>query len=535
MNIKSNEPILYKLVNSVVTAMSSHYPELKEKQKYIEETILSEENAFLRTLEKGVSQFEKIVENTSVDTIKGSDAFKLYDTYGFPLDLTEMMAEEIGKKVDVEGFNNEMIIQQALAKSGQKFIMDNADIKWELKLVKKHSNFVGYEKMKISSEIVNYALNGDHLIIVLLDTPFYAESGGQIGDTGMIRNNDFIADVKDTQRDGDYIFHICNLRNGSISRNLGVDCEIDINRRCDIMLNHTATHLLHQAIKDVLGDHVNQAGSLVHPEYLRFDITHPKKISSEDLKTIEDIVNKKINENIKVVTKIKSLEDAKLQGATALFGEKYGDNVRVLSIGSFSMELCGGTHVSNTGEIQKFKIKHEKAISSGVRRVHALTNKQVDLYVKMKTEELGLQEQAHQKKELDRKNQLLLLESVDIVSICKNKISVNNIDFLIAKVNLGSAGDLKEINKKVRKNFPSGIVCLSTEVQGKKTLSIGVSDDLIKQSIIAGDLVKEVSANLDGSGGGRKDFAMAGISSKNSTAQINDIIKNTITTILEKI
>ncbi len=535
MNIKSNEPILYKLVNSVVTAMSSHYPELKEKQKYIEETILSEENAFLRTLEKGVSQFEKIVENASADTIKGSDAFKLYDTYGFPLDLTEMMAEEIGKKVDVEGFNNEMIIQQALAKSGQKFIMDNADIKWELKLVKKHSNFVGYEKMKISSEIVNYALNGDHLIIVLLDTPFYAESGGQIGDTGMIRNNDFIADVKDTQRDGDYIFHICNLRNGSISRNLGVDCEIDINRRCDIMLNHTATHLLHQAIKDVLGDHVNQAGSLVHPEYLRFDITHPKKISSEDLKTIEDIVNKKINENIKVVTKIKSLEDAKLQGATALFGEKYGDNVRVLSIGSFSMELCGGTHVSNTGEIQKFKIKHEKAISSGVRRVHALTNKQVDLYVKMKTEELSLQEQAHQKKELDRKNQLLLLESVDIVSICKNKISVNNIDFLIAKVNLGSAGDLKEINKKVRKNFPSGIVCLSTEVEGKKTLSIGVSDDLIKQSIIAGDLVKEVSANLDGSGGGRKDFAMAGISSKNSTAQINDIIKNTITTILEKI
>jgi alanyl-tRNA synthetase len=535
LNLKSNEPILYKLVGSVVTTMSSHYPELKEKQQYIEQTILSEENSFLRTLEKGVIQFEKIIENTSADIINGNDAFKLYDTYGFPLDLTEMMAEEIGKKVDVDGFNSKMLKQQALAKSGQKFVMDNANIKWELALDKKHSNFVGYDKMKISSEMVNYALNEDHIIIVLKETPFYAESGGQIGDTGIIKNNDFTVDVEDTQRDGDFIIHICSLKNGSIRKNLDVDCEVDLNRRSDIRLNHSATHLLHQAIKDVLGNQVNQAGSLVHPEYLRFDITHPNKISKEDLKAIEDIVNKKIKENIPVETGIKSLEDAKKEGATALFGEKYGDKVRVLSMGSYSMELCGGTHVSNTGEIQKFKIKHEKAISAGVRRVHAITHKQVDFFVKKKTEELGLQEQAHEKKELKRKNQLSLLEAVDIESVLKDKISINNINFLIAEVNLGSAGDLKEINKRVRNNFLSGIVCLLTEVEDKKTLSIGVSDDLIKKSIIAGDLVKEISMQLDGSGGGRKDFAMAGISSQNSTAKINDVIKNTIKTILEKI
>ena len=535
MNLQSKEPILYKLVASVVSTMSSHYPELKEKQQYIEQTILSEENAFLRTLEKGVIQFEKIVENNNSDIINGSDAFKLYDTYGFPLDLTEMMAEEIGRKVDVDGFNDEMLKQQAMAKSGQKFIMDNTDVKWELAIDKNHSSFVGYDKMKVSSEITNYAFTDDCVIIVLRETPFYAESGGQIGDTGIIQNEDFSFHVQDTQRDGDFIFHICNLKNGSIGKNLNVDCAIDENRRFDIKLNHSATHLLHQAIKDVLGDHVNQAGSLVHPDYLRFDITHPNKISKEDLEKIENTVNKKIKENIEVKTSIKSLEDAKKEGATALFGEKYGDKVRVLSIGSFSLELCGGTHVSNTGEIQKFKIKHEKAISSGVRRVHAITNNQVDLYVKKKTEELGLQELAHQKKELEKSNQLSLIEAVDIKTILENRISIDDIDILIANVNLGSAGDLKEINRRVRNKFLSGLICLFTEVEDKKTLSVGVSDDLIKKSIIAGELVKDIAMQLDGSGGGRKDFAMAGISLKSSSAKINDVIKNTIKTILEKI
>ena len=535
MNLKSNEPLLYKLVDSVVSTMSNHYPELKEKQQYIEQTILSEENAFLRTLEKGVMQFERIVENTSSDKIKGKDAFKLYDTYGFPLDLTEMMAEEINKKVDVDGFNKEMLKQQTLAKSGQKFIMDNNDIKWEMVSDEKHSRFVGYNDMEISAKIVNYAFNGDNIILVLNETPFYAESGGQIGDTGLITNNDFTVNVEDTKKNGDFILHICSIKSGSIGKNLNVDCRIDINRRADIKLNHSATHLLHQAIKDVLGDHVNQAGSLVHHDYLRFDITHPNKISKNDLNAIEDIVNKKIKEKINVETKIKSLEEAKKEGATALFGEKYGDKVRVLSMGSYSMELCGGTHVMNTGEIQKFKIKHEKAISTGVRRVHAITNKHVDLYLQKKTEELSLQDQAHQKKELERKNQIMLLNAVDIESIIRDKISFNDINFLIAEVNLGSAGDLREINKKVRSNFTSGLVCLFTEIEDKITLSIGVSNDLIKKSIIAGDLVKDIALKLGGSGGGREDFAMAGISSKNSTEKIKDIIKNTITIILEKI
>ena len=351
MNLEIKEPILFKLVDSVVSTMSSHYPELKEKQEYIEQTILSEEQSFLRTLENGVIQFEKIVSSTSGSEIHGKDAFKLYDTYGFPLDLTQLMAEERKMTVDIDGFDVEMKNQKELAKSGQKFEMDNLDLKWNLETKSSHSIFVGYENESISSKIINHAESGDDIIIILENTPFYSESGGQIGDAGIISNDDFSARVNDTQKNGDYVLHICTLTNGSIGDNLSVDCMIDVDRRNNIKVNHTATHLLHQSLKDVLGNHVNQAGSLVHPEYLRFDITHPNKISSKELESIELIVNQKIDEDITVETSIKSLEEAKKEGATALFGEKYGDQVRVVTIGEFSKELCGGTHASSTGNI----------------------------------------------------------------------------------------------------------------------------------------------------------------------------------------
>ena len=306
MNLEIKEPILFKLVDSVVSTMSSHYPELKEKQKYIEQTILAEEQSFLRTLENGVVQFEKIVSSTSGSQINGKDAFKLYDTFGFPLDLTQLMAEERDMTVDVDGFDIEMKKQKELAKTGQKFEMDNVDLKWNLETDNSHSIFVGYENESISSKIINHADSEDKLIIVLENTPFYSESGGQIGDTGIIENGDFSARVNDTQKNGDYILHICKLTKGSIGNNLSVDCTVDSDRRNNIMVNHTATHLLHQSLKDVLGSHVNQAGSLVHPEYLRFDITHPNKISSTELDDIEIIVNQKIGEDITVKTSIKS-------------------------------------------------------------------------------------------------------------------------------------------------------------------------------------------------------------------------------------
>ena len=512
MNLEIKEPILYKLVDSVVSTMSYHYPELKEKQEYIEQTILSEEQSFLRTLEKGVIQFEKILSTTSGSEIHGKDAFKLYDTYGFPLDLTQLMAKERKMTVDIDGFDVEMKNQKELAKSGQKFEMDNLDLKWNLETKSSHSIFVGYENESISSKIINHAKNGDNIIIILENTPFYSESGGQIGDAGIISNDDFSARVNDTQKNGDYVLHICSLTNGAIGDNLSVDCMIDVDRRNNIKINHTATHLLHQSLKDVLGDHVNQAGSLVHPEYLRFDITHPKKISLKELEDIELIVNQKIGEDITVETSIKSLEEAKKEGATALFGEKYEDEVRVVTMGKFSKELCGGTHVSSTGKINKFKIKHDKAISSGIRRINAITHNEVDLYLKQKSEELGLLKEAEKKKEEEKQSQSILLNNVDIDSIIKNPImDFDGIELLFSKVELGVASDLKTVSKKIKNKVDSSIIFLFTEIDKKITISISITDDLIAKSFHAGKLVKFLATELNGRGGGKEDFAMAGI------------------------
>ena len=512
MNLEIKEPILYKLVDSVVSTMSYHYPELKEKQEYIEQTILSEEQSFLRTLEKGVIQFEKILSTTSGSEIHGKDAFKLYDTYGFPLDLTQLMAKERKMTVDIDGFDVEMKNQKELAKSGQKFEMDNLDLKWNLETKSSHSIFVGYENESISSKIINHAKNGDDIIIILENTPFYSESGGQIGDAGIISNDDFSARVNDTQKNGDYVLHICSLTNGAIGNNLSVDCMIDVDRRNNIKMNHIATHLLHQSLKDVLGDHVNQAGSLVHPEYLRFDITHPKKISLKELEDIELIVNQKIGEDITVETSIKSLEEAKKEGATALFGEKYEDEVRVVTMGKFSKELCGGTHVSSTGKINKFKIKHDKAISSGIRRINAITHNEVDLYLKQKSEELGLLKEAEKKKEEEKQSQSILLNNVDIDSIIKNPImDFDGIELLFSKVELGVASDLKTVSKKIKNKVDSSIIFLFTEIDKKITISISITDDLIAKSFHAGKLVKFLATELNGRGGGKEDFAMAGI------------------------
>ena len=535
MNLEIKEPILFKLVDSVVSTMSSHYPELKEKQEYIEQTILSEEQSFLRTLENGVIQFEKIVSSTSGSEINGKDAFKLYDTYGFPLDLTQLMAKERKMTVDIDGFDVEMKNQKELAKSGQKFVMDNLDLKWNLETKSSHSIFVGYENESISSKIINHAKNGDDIIIILEKTPFYSESGGQIGDAGIISNDDFSARVIDTQKNGDYVLHICSLTNGAIGDNLSVDCMIDVDRRNNIKINHTATHLLHQSLKDVLGNHVNQAGSLVHPEYLRFDITHPNKISSKELESIELIVNQKIDEDITVETSIKSLEEAKKEGATALFGEKYGDQVRVVTIGEFSKELCGGTHVLSTGKINKFKIKHDKAISSGIRRINAITHNQVDLYLKEKSEELGLQKEAEQKKVEEKQSQSILLDSVNVDLIASKPIKkINGTDLFFSKVELGIASDLKSLNKKIKNKIDSGIIFLFTEIENKTTISVGVSDDLIAKNLKAGDLVKSIALELQGGGGGREDFAMAGIPHTNAD-DLKAVVEKIILSILEEI
>ena len=534
MNLEIKEPILFKLVDSVVSTMSSHYPELKEKQKYIEQTILSEEQSFLRTLENGVVQFEKIVKSTDENQIEGKDAFKLYDTYGFPLDLTQLMAEERNMTVDVKGFDNEMEKQKKLAKSGQKFEMDNIDLIWKLETDQSHSTFVGYDSTSITSKIINYSTNNDRIIIVLEKTPFYAESGGQIGDTGVIKNDNFFAKVIDTKKNGDFILHFCKVEKGNIKNDLNVKCIIDEDRRKNIRINHTATHLLHQSVKDVLGEHVNQAGSLVHPEYLRFDITHPNKISVKELNEIETIIEKKIEKDIVIKTSVQSLNEAKKEGATALFGEKYGDKVRVVTIGEFSKELCGGTHVSTTGKINKFKIKHDKAISSGIRRIHAITDSYVDLFLKQKSNELDTLKDIEQKKEIEKETQSILLKSVNIDSIIENPLlEFDETKLFFAKVELGIASDLKTLNKKIRDKSASSIIFLYTEIDEKITISIGLSKDLITKSLNAGELVKSFAKELKGQGGGREDFAMAGIPFVHSD-EVSMLIKRIIKEAMEK-
>jgi len=535
MNLGVKDPILNQLVKAVVSVMSSHYPEIKEKQQYIEETILNEEESFLRTLEKGVLQFEKIISESKKTIIDGVDAFKLYDTYGFPLDLTQLMAEERQMTVDTDGFDVAMKKQRELAKSGQKFISDSIDFDWQLSFDKEHSIFEGYLNDQIESEIVNYALENDHLILVLSHTPFYAESGGQIGDTGIIENSDFSAQVLDTQRNGEFILHYCQINSGAIAENLVVNSTIDSVRRKKIKNNHTATHLLHQAVKDTLGNHVNQAGSLVDPDYLRFDITHPNKISKNEIKQIEEIVNQKINDSINIETNIQSLDEAKKEGATALFGEKYGEMVRVVTIGSFSKELCGGTHVSNTSEIEKFKIKHEKAISSGVRRIHAISSSEVDLFMKdiedSKKNQILVEQERKTQKELEKQ----LVESADIPQILSQEILINGISTIISKVHLGNAGDLRVVDKRIRNNYSKGLIILFTKIDDKISLSVSLSTELINDSFNAGLLVKLIASLLGGGGGGKNDFAMAGgISINNSEVEIIQTIKDSIEKIMEK-
>lgn len=535
MNLDSKEPILYKLVQSVVSTMSETYPELKDKQQHIEQTILSEEESFLATLEKGILQFEKIIKNSSSDNINGSDAFKLYDTYGFPLDLTELMASEKGKTVDKEGFESEMKKQKELAKKNQKFVMDSQDIKWKFANDLSHSNFIGYTDYNSSSKIINWANIDDKVYIILDNTPFYAESGGQIGDTGVIENNDFSAQVEDTQKNGDFIIHICSLMSGNILENMNVSCKIDSIRRKDIKINHSATHLLHQALKDVLGNHINQAGSLVHPDYLRLDITHPSKIDKKDIVAIELLVNNKIAENISVETDIKSLEDAKKEGATALFGEKYGDTVRVVTMDSFSKELCGGTHVKSTVEIDKFIIKNEKAIASGVRRIHALTGKHVEDFLQDKIEANKLLEEASKKRILEKEDQSNMLDAINIEKMIENQKYVHSIPFINEEIILGSKNDLKKLNAKLNTVFHSGIAVFSVMINDKPVVSISVSKDLIEQSVSASSLAKLIGSELNGGGGGKDSFATAGASTDFSLNEIINKVQKLITSEMEKL
>ena len=352
-NIGLKKPFLHKMVKQIVKMMSDFYPELKEKQKHIEKVILSEEESFGKTLDRGLNHFEKIILKSENQIIDGKDAFKLYDTFGFPIDLTVLMAKERKINVDVSGFEKLMQSQKLKARKTSRFDLNQKTLNWVTLSEGSHSKFLGYERLTTKSSIRKYAFDGQSLLVLLDQTPFYAESGGQIGDTGNIKGKDIDLQVLDVKKEGEMFLHICK---GNIAESSKVKCKVSKKRRNSIKRNHTATHLLHKALKIVLGEHVNQAGSLVHSDYLRFDLTHFEKIKPSEIFEIETIVNKEILRNKKLNVSIQKYEDAKKMGSEALFGEKYGDEVRVVKVGDFSNELCGGTHVNRSGDIGSFKI-----------------------------------------------------------------------------------------------------------------------------------------------------------------------------------
>ncbi len=353
-----SEPFIYKIVPKLVEIMGEAYPELKERQEHVMKVIQAEEEHFNRTLDRGLEIFERIkkdLQKKKQNVIPGREVFKLYDTYGFPVDLTRILAEESGLTLDMDGFEKEMEAQRNRARAASRFEMQSSDSEaWVVLNEGPDSHFVGYDDLAVETHIMRFLVSENDIRLVMRDTPFYAESGGQVGDKGVISGEGFKLPVIDTQKDGDHIIHICNKIDDFMPQTDKVLAEVVSFKRQNTATNHTATHLLHAALRKVLGDHVQQAGSLVEPERLRFDFTHFEKVSAEQIAEIEKIVNRKIQENIALEIRQEKFDEAKKKGAMALFGEKYGDVVRTVAVPGFSLELCGGTHVKATGDIGAF-------------------------------------------------------------------------------------------------------------------------------------------------------------------------------------
>tara|TARA_B110000438_G_scaffold28507_2_gene27554 strand:- start:6666 stop:9239 length:2574 start_codon:yes stop_codon:yes gene_type:complete len=531
------EPFLSQLVSVVGDIMGDVFPEVNEKQKHIEKVINAEEISFNKTLDRGLHHFENIISDIKGSVINGADAFKLYDTYGFPLDLTELLAREKNLSVDIDGFDDSMTKQKQRAKKAGKFISNEETIDWVNITQGDDSVFLGYDSLESESQVRRYALENDQILIILDKTPFYAESGGQVADKGTIIGSNINLTVIDVKKHNDSFIHICK---GSLEEpSKKVLCTVDKAYRIPIRNNHTATHLLHKALRSVLGDHVNQAGSLVHPDYLRFDLTHFEKITDKEIARVESIVNTQIQLNIKLEVKLKKFDEAKKDGAEALFGEKYGDEVRVVQVGSFSMELCGGTHVERTGDIGSFKIIEESSLASGVRRIVALTGQKSIELMQTNTAILnsmqnilntppGLMSERigsiiKDKKELEKKLKKRSSESSDL-DLFERSESIDGKTLIITEVKTTDIDELKSLGDQLYNKLPSGIGVLFSKGEEKPFAVIVVSKDLNQKEILAGRIAKEVGGFIGGGGGGKPHLATAG---GKDNGLINEAIRKT--------
>ena len=531
------------IVDVVIESWQIQYPELKEREDQIKRVIKAEEDKFQETIHQGMNILESYINEiikSEEKTLSGENAFKLYDTYGFPLDLTKEILEERSLFVDENGFNENMEKQRQRARKARE---DGDNSGWNSVGDQNLFNgietiFRGYETTKLESAVialfkdnekVTLMSSGEEGILILKETPFYGESGGQVGDKGIIEGNNFKIEVIDTKRTKeDLIIHIVKILDGSIKIDDLVTATVNDDRRDSLRRNHSATHLLDRALKDVLGDHVNQAGSIVLPNRLRFDFTHFESITKESLSKIEKIVNDKIFAGLNVETIETTLSDAKDIGVVGLFEDKYKDEVRVIKMGEYSKELCGGTHVSNTNNIGIFKIVSESSISSGVRRIEALTGYGVYEYMN------------HMEKEIEDMTNILKTNRNDIVekvkTICEDikgkdklieslkskmassiaedildtKVDVEGIQLILYKVENMDMNGLRNLGDEIRNRLGSGVIVLASVFEEKLSFVAMATKDIVKKGVHVGNIIKEVAKATDGNGGGRPDMAQAG-------------------------
>ena len=541
LGIKEN--FLYKLVDEVIKVSGEAYPELVEKESYIKKVIRIEEEKFNETIDQGSEILASYIEDlkkNNLKTLSGENAFKLYDTYGFPIDLTKEILEEVGLDLDEEAFNDEMNKQRERARSARGNMEGES---WKEDPLSKldesaASLFEGYNDLSlvgkvnaivINDEIVESAKEGDKIAIVLNQTTFYPEGGGQAGDCGILSNDSVTIEITDTRKGANNtIKHIGFVKSGEVKVNDELITLVNKDVRMASARNHTATHLLHKVLKEVLGEHVNQAGSLVNAERLRFDVTHFEAISKDELRLIEEKVNDAILASLEINCENMGINEAKEKGATALFGEKYGMEVRVVSMGDFSIELCGGTHLKNTSQVGMFKILSEGGVAAGVRRIEAITGKAVYEYLKerdtviadvcttLKAKEDNLTQRATQlveenkslTKDLHEIKAKMSLQSAD--SILDSKIEINGVNLVTAKFEDMDMNTLRETADTLRDKLGSGVVVMANIADNKVNFIVTATKDVLEKGIHSGNIVREVAQIAGGKGGGRPNMAQAG-------------------------
>lgn len=541
-SIGIDRPFMYELVPVVGAIMKDFYPEVADKQDFIARVIRTEEERFHETLNEGLAILSDIIEKakaTNNETIAGEDAFRLYDTYGFPIDLTEEYVHDEGLTVDRAGFEQEMEQQRQRARAARQESASMSVQEDVFGEVKTPSVFVGYEHTETDAVIttlvrgkenVEQAVKGDVIQFFLDETPFYAESGGQVADRGMIVTDTGQAVVKDVKKapNGQHL-HTAEVTNGEISAGQQASARIEVRERLDIVKNHTATHLLHQALKDVLGEHVNQAGSLVSSERLRFDFSHFGQVTPNELQQIEEIVNEKVWQALPVDISIQRLEEAKAAGAMALFGEKYGSEVRVVRVGDYSLELCGGCHVRNTAEIGLFKITSESGIGAGVRRIEAVTSKGAyqflseqtailkDAAERVKAKRLSdvpqrIESLQEDLRKAQRENESLTakLGQAEAGNLNDQVKEIGDVAVIAAQVDAKDTEALRSMVDTLKQAHEKAVIVLGAKTGNKLAFVAGVTKPAIAEGFHAGKLIKEVAARTGGGGGGRPDMAQAG-------------------------